>query len=49
MAYTRAFEEHEVSPEVRRAYCDIRSSFDLPFVPTVFKLVSSCPAYLKGM
>lgn len=49
MAYTRAFEEHEVSPEVRRTYCDIRSSFDLPFVPTVFKLVSSCPAYLKGM
>lgn len=49
MAYTRAFEEHEVSPEVRRTYSDIRTSFDLPFVPTVFKLVSSCPAYLKGM
>ena len=49
MAFTRAFEEQEVSPEVRRAYADIRSSFDLPFVPTVFKLISACPAYLKGM
>ncbi|HET9181790.1 MAG TPA: halocarboxylic acid dehydrogenase DehI family protein [Candidatus Angelobacter sp.] len=49
MAFTRAFEEQEVSPEVRRTYADIRSSFDLPFVPTVFKLISACPAYLKGM
>ena len=49
MAFTRAFEEHEVSPEVRRTYGDIRARFDLPFVPSIFKLVSSCPAYLKGM
>lgn len=49
MAFTRAFEEQEVSPEVRRTYADMRSSFDLPFVPTVFKLISACPAYLKGM
>jgi hypothetical protein len=49
MAFTRAFEEHEVSPEVRRTYGDIRTRFDLPFVPSIFKLVSSCPAYLKGM
>lgn len=49
MAFTRAFEEQEVSPEVRRTYADIRSGFDLPFVPTVFKLISPCPAYLKGM
>ncbi len=49
MAFTRAFEEHEVTPELRRAYSEIRSSFDLPFVPTVFKLISSAPAYLKGM
>lgn len=49
MAFTRAFEEQEVSPEVRRAYGEIRSGFDLPFVPTVFKRISACPAYLKGM
>ncbi len=49
MAFTRAFEEHEVSPEVRRTYSDIRTRFDLPFVPTIFKLVSSCPTYLRGM
>ena len=49
MAFTRAFEEQEVSPEVRRTYAEIRSGFDLPFVPTVFKLISACPEYLKGM
>ena len=49
MAFTRSFEEHEVTPELRRIYSEIRSSFDLPFVPTIFKLVSSAPAYLKGM
>lgn len=49
MAFTRSFEEHEVTPELRRICSEIRSSFDLPFVPTIFKLVSSAPAYLKGM
>jgi Halocarboxylic acid dehydrogenase DehI len=49
MAFTRAFEEHEVTPELRRIYSDIRTSFDLPFVPTIFKLASAVPAYLKGM
>lgn len=49
MAFTRSFEEHEVTPELRRIYSDIRTSFDLPFVPTIFKLISSAPVYLKGM
>lgn len=49
MAFTRSFEEHEVTPELRRIYSDIRASFDLPFVPTIFKLISSAPSYLKGM
>lgn len=49
MAFTRAYEEDEVPPDVRRIYCDIRNGFDLPFVPTVFKLVSAAPAYLKAM
>jgi hypothetical protein len=47
MALTRAYEEHEVPPEVRRMYAGIRTGFDLPFVPTVFKLSAGIPQYLK--
>src|ERR1051325_10457967 len=47
MALTRAYEEHEVPPEIRRMYASIRSGFDLPFVPTIFKLASGIPQYLK--
>lgn len=47
MALTRIYEEHEVGPEVRRIYADIRSSFDLPFVPTIFKVAAALPDYLK--
>ena len=49
MAFTRAFEEHEVTPELRRLYADIQSGFDQPFVPTIFKLLSAVPVYLKPM
>jgi hypothetical protein len=47
MALSRAYEEHEVTPEIRRMYASIRSGFDLPFVPTVFKLSAGIPQYLK--
>ena len=47
MALNRAYEEHEVPPEIRRMYANIRASFDLPFVPTVFKLSAGIPQYLK--
>lgn len=49
MSLTRMFEEHEVAPEVRRIYDDVRSSFDLPFVPTLFKVLAAHPDYLKLM
>jgi len=49
MALTRAYEEHEVTPELRRLYSNIRSAFDLPYVPTVFKLSAGLPEYLKKM
>lgn len=49
MALTRAYEEQEVPPELRRMYSEIRCSLDLPFVPTVFKRLSAAPAYLKCM
>jgi hypothetical protein len=47
MALTRAYEEHEVPPEIRRMYGNIRAGFDLPFVPTIFKLSAGIPQYLK--
>jgi len=49
MALTRAFEEHEVTPELRRLYGNVRTSFDLPFVPTIFKVTASIPEYLRKM
>ncbi len=49
MAFTRAFEEHEVPPDLKRLYADIRASFDLPFVPTLFKLLAASPEYIKLM
>src|ERR1700760_3510105 len=47
MAFTRAYEENEVTPEIRRMYAGIRTGFDLPFVPTVLKLSAGVPQYLK--
>lgn len=47
MALTRAYEENEVTPEIRRMYAGIRTGFDLPFVPTVLKLSAGIPQYLK--
>src|SRR5689334_12189874 len=49
MALTRAYEEHEVTPELRRLYGSICCNFDLPFVPTLFKLAAGIPEYLKKM
>jgi hypothetical protein len=49
MALTRAYEEHEVGPELRRIYADIRTSLDLPFVPTLFKLLAAQPEYLRAL
>ncbi len=49
MSLTRAYEEHEVTPELKRLYCNIRTSFDLPFVPTIFKLMAGMPDYLRKM
>lgn len=49
MALTRAYEEHEVPPELRRLYASVRVAFDLPFVPTIFKLLAGMPPYLRKM
>mgnify|MGYP005815739233 CR=1 FL=1 len=49
MPLTRAFEEQDVPPEVRRVYAEVRTSLDLPFVPTLFKLLAGTPEYFKLM
>jgi hypothetical protein len=49
MALTRALEEQEVGTELRRIYADIRTSLDLPFVPTLFKVLAGQPEYLKAL
>jgi len=49
MSFARAFEENEVGAELRRVYAEMRSNFDLPFVPTMFKNLAASPPYLKGM
>jgi halocarboxylic acid dehydrogenase DehI len=46
MPLTRALEEHDLSPDLRRTFTDIRGSFGLPFAPTLFKLAASVPEYL---
>lgn len=49
MALTRLYEDNELTPELRRLYTDIRYSFDLPFVPSIFKACAGVPEYLKLM
>jgi hypothetical protein len=49
MPLTRAFEEQELPPELRRIYGEVRASLDLPFVPTLFKVLAGSPDYFKLM
>jgi hypothetical protein len=49
MSLTRAFEEHEVGPDLRRIYQEARTALDLPFTPTLFKVAAGVPDYLKLM
>lgn len=49
MALARLYEDNELTPELRRLYTDVRHSFDLPFVPSVFKACAGVPEYLKLM
>jgi hypothetical protein len=47
MPLSRILEPSEVSPEVRRIYDEVRAAFDLPYVPSIFKLLAGCPEYLR--
>jgi Halocarboxylic acid dehydrogenase DehI len=49
MALQRVFEEHEVGPDIRRIYSEIRANFDIPFVPTIFKVLAGEPDYFRQM
>ncbi len=47
MSLNRALEDEHVGGDLRRLFADIRTSLDLPFVPTVFRLLAGQPGYLK--
>lgn len=49
MSLTRAFEYDEVGPDLQRIYREARIALDLPFVPTMFKVLAGVPEYLKLM
>jgi hypothetical protein len=49
MSLTKTFEDNEVGPEVERFFADIRAGFDLPFVPTPFRVLAGIPEYLRLM
>jgi halocarboxylic acid dehydrogenase DehI len=47
MSLNRALEDQQVGADLRRLFADIRTSLDLPFVPTVFRVLAAHPEYLK--
>jgi len=47
MAFTRAWEENDVSRDIKRIFMDARSALNLPYVPTLFKVLANSPDYLK--
>ncbi len=47
MAFTRAWEEDDVSRDVKRIFMDARSALNLPYIPTLFKVLANSPDYLK--
>jgi hypothetical protein len=49
VSLTRMYEEPEVSADLRRIYDDVRTSFDIPWVPSVFKLSAGVAPYLHTM
>jgi hypothetical protein len=47
MPFARLYEESEVSPEAARIYDEVKAAFDLPYVPSLFKVLAGCPEYLR--
>jgi hypothetical protein len=48
MLFNRLYEESEVSPEAAQIYGEIKAAFDLPYVPSLFKVLAGCPNYLRA-
>jgi len=49
VSLTRLHEETEIPADVRGIYTDIRAAFDIPWVPSIFKLAAGVPVYLRTM
>ena len=49
MSFSRALEYHQLEPDLRPIYEEVRSALDLPFVPTLFKVLANQPLYLREM
>ncbi len=49
MSLLRALEVNELAPDVRPIYDEVRSAFDLPYVPTIFKAAAGNSTYLREM
>ncbi|HEY3930286.1 MAG TPA: halocarboxylic acid dehydrogenase DehI family protein [Candidatus Koribacter sp.] len=49
MSLSRALEYHQIEPDLRPIYEEVRSALDLPFVPTLFKVLANQPVYLREM
>ncbi len=47
MALSRLYEDRELSGDAVRIYSEVRSAFDLPYVPSLFKMLAGCPEYLR--
>lgn len=48
MPLTRVIEESEAFPVARRIFSEVRAAFDLPYVPTLFKVLAGNPNYLQA-
>src|SRR5258707_13106405 len=47
MAFPRAWEENDVSRDIKGIFMDARSALNLPYIPTLFKVLANSPDYLK--
>jgi Halocarboxylic acid dehydrogenase DehI len=47
MSLNRALEVNELSPDLRPIFEEVRCAFDLPFVPTIFKVAAGNSTYLR--
>lgn len=47
MSFARIYEERKVSPDAARIYAEIRAAFDLPYAPSIFKVLAGFPEYFR--